>query len=107
MASCENMISGASFYFEWPGVSTWQPLAGATGTAAEAQFENRQSATEIAGVLTAGPGNGSYRIPPTSPLVGRLINSMFKWDIEGKARCSRDASGAYSLRKSAIGRSLA
>lgn len=104
---CNNMISGASFYFEFPGVSTWQPASGNTGTPAEAQFVSRQSATEIATVLTAGAGNGDYRIAPTSPLVGRLINSMLKWDLEGKPRCTRDAAGAYALRKSTIGRTLA
>jgi hypothetical protein len=100
-----NMISGSSFPFEWVGTSSHQPSS--TGTAAEAQFFDRESATEIAGVLTAGAGDGDYRIPPTSPLTGRLVNCMCRWDIEGKPRPVRGASGAYAVRNPAIGRSLA
>ena len=104
---CQNMISGASFYPEFNGIKSYNPSAGNTGTAAEAQFVDRKSATEILGTLTAGAGNGDYRIPPTSPICRRTVRNMLRWDIEGKARCAEDAAGAYSLRRGTIGRSLA
>lgn len=96
---CQNMISGSSFYAEFDGTSTYNPTAGNTGTAAEAGFVDRKSATEIAGVLTAGAGDGNYNFTPSSPLCNRLIDSMIKFDLEGKQRTVKDAAGAYALRK--------
>lgn len=96
---CQNMISGSSFYAEFNGSSCYNPTAGNTGTAAEAGFVDRKSATEIATVLTAGAGDGNYNITPSSPLNMRLKDSMVKFDLDGKQRCVKDASGAYALRK--------
>lgn len=99
---CQNMISGSSFYAEFDGTSSYNPAAGNTGTAAEAGFVDRKSATEIATVLTAGAGDGNYNITPSSPLCNRLKDSMIKYDLEGKQRCVKDASGAYALRKASF-----
>lgn len=99
---CENMISGASFYFEYPGVHSWQPSAGNTGTAAEAKFVNRLSATEIATVLTAGAGDGDYHLLVDSPLNGMLADSMLPYDLDGNPRSVNDSAGCYALRKASF-----
>lgn len=101
------MISGASFFFRWQGISSFQPAPGNTGTAANPQFIDRKSATEVAGSLVAGPGNGDYRVPVSSPLVGRTLISPIPFDLDGRRRTAKDNAGTYALRKTTLGRSLA
>lgn len=99
-----NMISGASFYFRFVGLSSFQPAAGVTGTASNAQFKDRRSTTEVAGSLVAGSGDGDYRTPSTSPLFGKLLFSPIPYDIMARPRSKRDTIGAHAARRSSIGR---
>lgn len=102
----QNMISGNSFYFRWQGISSFQPTGGATGTAANAQFVNRRSTTEVSGSLVAGLGDGDYRIPYSSPLTNRTLISPIPIDLDGRRRLSKEAAGAYAVKRSALGRNL-
>lgn len=101
------MISGATFYFRWQGISSFQPAPSTIGTHTNAQFLDRRSTVEVSDVLVAGLGDGNYRVPVSSPLVGRTLISPIPFDLDARRRTAKDNAGTYALRKTTLGRSLA
>lgn len=104
--SVSNMVRGSgnfwamtmvsipgNFFFEFPGLSSFQP---ATSSANDvAQFIDLQATTGTNGEI-AGAGNGDYHLQSDSPLIGLPIDQVLSHDIEGNARTLGDAAGAYT-----------
>ncbi len=97
----ENMISvPGNFTPEWDGLSSYDPDDVTVGTAEEAMFVDRRSATPTlpgAGTATAGVGGGDYSLQEGSPLIGRPIVNVVQYDMAGVERTNTNrASGAYA-----------
>lgn len=92
-----NSLPG-NFYFEYPGVSTWQPPTTEYGLYTDALFVDYKAAYGIwPDPLAANTGNGNYDIQANSPLIGLPIKQLVPYDMSGIARTEdTKASGAYA-----------
>lgn len=101
----QNMFSlPGNFYAEFNGISSYEPDESTFGTAAEAQFVNRLSATPNGvNATTAGQGGGNYRIAITSPLKGRPVRRPLPNDLDGILfTLANLAAGAYAAPSFAL-----
>jgi hypothetical protein len=89
----QNMISvPGSFYFEFAGLSTYQPPTTDSGTLVHADFISRASYDGT----NPGAGDGNYDINSGSPLKTLPIVQVLPFDIAGVSRTGANSAGAYS-----------
>ena len=59
-------------------------------------WTNYQGTTVVAGVVTAGAGNGTYTLQVSAPCKGILTQNLLGYDIAGNARSGNQAAGCYA-----------